>query len=80
MHMREMHLQELDLYSRYLQWFEGHVEDWKPTLLFCYRNVLDCVRYLLRQIANRDDFVLPPPRECDHTGLQLYAEMHTADW
>jgi len=27
MHMREMHLQELDLYSRYLQWFEGHVED-----------------------------------------------------
>jgi len=27
MHMREKHLQELDLYSRYLQWFEGQVED-----------------------------------------------------
>jgi len=43
MHTLEKHLRELDLYSRYLQWFEGQVEDRKRTLLFCYRNLLDCV-------------------------------------
>ena len=51
MHTLEKHLRELDPYSRYLQWFEGQVEDGKRTLSFFYRNVLDCVRYLLRQIA-----------------------------
>jgi len=80
MHTLEKHLRELDPYSRYLQWFKGQVEDGKRTLSFFYRNVLDCVRYLLRQIAYRDDFVYPPPREYDHTGQRVYAEMHTADW
>jgi len=48
MHTLEKHLRELDPYSRYLQWFEGQVEDGKRTLLIFYCNVLDCVRYLLR--------------------------------
>jgi len=48
MHTLEKHLRELDPYSRYLQWFEGQVEDRKRTLSFFYRNVLDCVKYLLR--------------------------------
>jgi len=80
MHTLEKHLRELDPYSRYLQWFEGQVEDGKRTVSFFYRNVLDCVRYLLRQIAYRDDFVYAPGREYDHTGPRVYAEMHTADW
>jgi len=80
MHTLEKHLRELDPYSRYLQWFEGQVEDGKRTLSFFYRNVLDCVRYLLRQIAYRDNFVYAPRREYDHTGQRVYAEMHTADW
>jgi len=58
----EKHLWELDPYSRYLQWFEGQVEDGKRTLSFFYCKVLDCVRYLLRQIAYRDDFVYAPRR------------------
>ena len=51
MHTLENHLRSLDRYTPYLQWFEGQVEDSKRTLPFFYRNVLDCVRYLLRQIA-----------------------------
>jgi len=60
MHTLVKHLRELDLYSRYLQWFEGQVEDGKRTLSFFYPNVLDCLRYLLCQIAYRDDFVYAP--------------------
>ena len=57
MHTLDKHLRELGFYTQYLQWFEGQVEDGKRTLSFFYRNVLDCGRYLLRQIDYRDDFV-----------------------
>jgi len=79
-HTLKKDLRELDPYCRYLQWFEGQVEDRKGTLSFFYSNLLDCVRYLLRQIAYRDNFVYAPRREFDHTGQQVYAAMHTADW
>jgi len=80
MHTLENHLRSLDPHSSYLQWFEGQVEDSKRTLPFFYRNVLDCVRYLLRQIAYQDDLVYAPRREFDPNGERIYAEMHTADW
>jgi hypothetical protein len=80
MHTLENLLQALDPHSAYLQWNEGQVDDGKRTLPFFYRNVLDCVRYLLRQIAYRDDFVYAPRREYDTNGQRIYAEMHTADW
>jgi len=80
MHTLENHLRLLDPYSQYLQWFEGQVEDGQRTLPFFYRDVLGCVRYLLRQIAYRDDLVYAPRREYDPTGHRIYAEMHTADW
>jgi len=55
MHTLENLLQALDPHSAYLQWNKGQVDDGKRSLPFFYRNVLDCVRYLLRQIAYRDD-------------------------
>jgi len=73
-------LQHLDPYSPYLQSLEGHVENGQRTLPFFYRNVLDCVRYLLRQIAYCDVLVDTPRREYDQSGQRIYAEMHTADW
>ena len=79
-HTLENHLQILDPYSAYLQWLEGQVEDGSRTVPFFYRNVLDCVRYLLRQIAYHDDFVYAPRREYDHSGNRIYAEMQTVDW
>jgi len=80
MHMLENHLRLLNPYSQYRQWFEGQVEDGQRTLPFFYRNILGCVRYLLRQIAYRDDLVHAPRHEYDSTGQKIYAEMHTADW
>jgi len=80
MHTLENHLRSLDPHSSYLQWFEGQVEDSKRTLPFIYRNVLDGVRYLLRQIAYQDGLVYAPRREFDPNGERIYAEMHTADW
>jgi len=38
------------------------------------------MRYLLRQIAYRDDLVYAPPREYNQSGQRLYAEIHAADW
>jgi len=80
MHTLENHLRFLDPYSQYLQWFEGQVADSQRTLQFFYRDVLGCVRYLLCQIAYRDDLVYAPQREYDPSGQRIYAEMHTADW
>jgi len=70
----------LDPHSLYLQWFEGQVEDTKRTLSFFYRNVLDCVRYLLRLIAYQNELGYAPRPEFDRNGERIYAEMHTADW
>jgi len=80
MHTRENHLRSLDPHSSYLQWFEGQVDDSKRTQPFFYRNVRDCVRYLLCQIADQDDLVYAPWREFDPNGERIYAEMHTGDW
>jgi len=80
MHTLENHLRLLDPYCQYLQWFEGQVEDGQRTLPLFYRNVLGCIRYLLRQIAYRDNLVYAPRHEYDSTGQRIYAEMHTADW
>jgi len=79
MHTIENHLRCLDPHSSYLQWFEGKVEDRKRTLPFFYRNVLDCVRLLLHQIAYQDDLVNAPRRELDLNGERIYVEMHIAD-
>ena len=68
MHRLENHPRLLDPYSQYLQWFKGQVVDSQRTLPFFYGNVLGCVRYLLRQIAYRDDLVYAPRHEYDSSG------------
>jgi len=56
------------------------VEDSQRSLPFFYRNVLDCVRYLLHEIDYRDALVYGLRREYDQSGQRIYPEMHTADW
>jgi len=80
MNTLENHLRRLDPYAQYQQWFEGKVEDNQRILPFFSRNILDCVRYLLRHIANRDDFDSSPCSEYDQDGPRIFSEMHTADW
>jgi len=69
-------LPSLDPHSSYLQWFEGQVADSKRTLPFRYPNVLDCVRYLLRQRAYQDDLGYALQCESDSNGKRIYAEVH----
>jgi len=80
MHTLENLLRHWDPYSPYPQWLEGHPEDGQRTLPFFYRYVLDCLRYLLRQITYHDDLVYVACREYNQSGQRIYAEMHTADW
>jgi len=51
MHTLANHLRLLDLYSQYLRWFKGLVEDGQRTLPCFYPNVVGCVRDLLRPIV-----------------------------
>ena len=80
MHILENHVRILDPYSAYLQWVEGQVEDSSKTRPFFYRNVLDCFRYLLGEIAYRDDLLYAPRRKYAHSGNRIYVETHKADW
>ena len=73
-HTLENHLQFLDPYTQYLHWFEGQVEDGQRTLPFFYRDVLGCVRYLLRQITYRDDLVYARRRECISKKKRLHPD------
>jgi len=74
------HLDVLDPFSEYLVWTEAAIDDGQHATTFYYRNVLNCVRYLIRQVAYKSDMVYAPMREYDSSGERLYSEMHTADW
>ena len=52
MYTLENHFRSLDPDRPYLQWYEGEVYDGVRVQPFFYRNVQDCVSYLLRQIAS----------------------------
>ena len=65
MHTLENHLWHLDRYSQYLQWCEGHVEDGQSQLPFFYRDILDCFKYLVRQIGYHDALFYAPCCEYD---------------
>ncbi|KAH0614389.1 uncharacterized protein H6S33_000025 [Morchella sextelata] len=45
-----------------------------------YRNLVECVRYLLGQHYYKSSMVYRLERVYDANGYQLYSEMHTVDW
>jgi len=59
---------------------EARIDDGRHATSFYYRNIIDCVRYLIRQVPYSSDMVYAPIREYDSSGERLYSEMHTADW
>jgi len=77
--MRE-HLDVLDPFGEYLVWTEAVIDDGRHAATFSCRSIIDCVRYLIRQVAYRSDMVYTPIREYDSSGERVYSEMHTADW
>ena len=74
------HIDELDPFGDYLVWTEAAIDDGQHATTFYYQNVIDCVRFLIRQVAYRSEMVYPPVREYNSSGERLYSEMHTADW
>jgi len=76
----QQHLDILDAFREYLVWAEASIDDGRHSTTFYYRNIIDTVRYVIRQVAYSSDMVYAPIREYDSSGEQLYSEMHTADW
>jgi len=74
------HLDVLDPFGEYLVWTETIIDDGRHAATFYYRNIIDCVCYLIRQVAYRSEMVYPPIWEYDSSAERLYFEMNTADW
>jgi len=74
------HLYVLDPFREYLVYAEDSIDDGRHATTFYYRNIIDCVRYLMSQVAYGSDIVYAPIREYDSSGNRLYSVMHTADW
>jgi len=69
-----------DPVREYLVRAGGSIDDGRHATTFYYRNNIDCVPNLIRQVAYSSDMVYAPIREYDSSGERLYSEMHTADW
>ena len=76
----QQHLDILDPFGEYLTLTEAAIGYGQHTTTFYYRNALDWVHYLVRQVAYRSDIVYPPIREYDSSVERLYSEMHSAHW
>ena len=59
-----------------LSWSPAHPDK----IRLYYRDLHDCVRWLLRQPAYEDEMTYAPERRYNMKGERLYTEMHTADW
>jgi len=75
----QQHLDILDPFREYLVWAEASIDDGLHATTFYYRNSIDCVCYLSRQVAYSPDMVYAPIREYDSSGERLYSEMHMVD-
>ena len=76
----DQYITALDPYQHFLEWKEGIYKNDGYSSTFFYRDIVQCVEYLLSQPAYWDDIVYAPVREHNETGERLYSEMHTADW
>jgi len=59
---------------------ETEINDCRHVTIFYYRNVIDCVRYLIHQVVYRFDMVYEPIGEYNSIGEQLYSVVHMVDW
>ena len=76
----EKQLETPDQFRDYLSWTEAAREGGEQSTTFYYRNIVSCVRYLIRQVAYKKHMVYAPIRVYDSNGDQLYSEMPTSDW
>jgi len=63
------------------EWQNGTVDfHLQRGVKFFYRDVVECIRDLLRQKAFAQDLIFEPSCEFDSQGCRVYTGMHTADW
>src|SRR5437868_6687696 len=74
------HLEVLDPLGDFLAWREGTMDAVKCRTIFYYRNIVNCVHYLIHQVAFGPDMVYASVYEYNSSGERLYSEMHTVDW
>jgi len=53
----QQHLDELDPVHDYLMWTEAAIDDGQHPTTFYYRNVIHCVRFLIRPVEYGSDMV-----------------------
>lgn len=73
--------QQWDKMTKDPQWKNGFV-DFKmaPNTEFWYRDLLECIMYLLRRKSYAKNMLWSPVREFDAVGERVYTEMNTASW
>lgn len=76
----DQYIKALDPYQHLLEWNEGTYSDDGHSSTFFYRDIVQCVEYLLAQPAYREEVVYAPVQEYNDAGERLYSEMHTGDW
>jgi len=54
------YLDVLDPFREYLVWAEASIDDGRHATTFYYRNITDCVRYLICQVVYSSDIVYAP--------------------
>jgi hypothetical protein len=63
------------------QWQNGSVDfHLQRGVKFFFRDVIECIQYLLCQKVFAEDLIFEPKREFDRQGFRVYTEMHTANW
>jgi hypothetical protein len=55
-------------------------DDHPQPIKYMSRDIIKCMRWLMRQPAYADDLTYAPQRCFNGEGKRLYGEMHTADW
>jgi len=74
------YLDLLDPFDDYVVLTEAEIQDGRQVRTFYYRNVINCVRYLIRKVTYRSDMVYEPIQQYNSSGERLYSAMHTAYW
>jgi len=54
------HLNVLDPFREYVVWAEASIDDGRHATTFYYRNIIDCVHYLICQVVYSSDIVYAP--------------------
>ena len=62
-------------------WFSGHVQfPLRPQSEFTYRDIIKCIKYLLRQRAFLNNMCWAPTQVFNQDGVCIYSELNTGSW